>query len=98
MESFFFGQKDVDYYINLGQEASLNELRDRKHYTSIEDTISEMEWWNCFQEKKHKEATRNTYGIGDLSLSPQKITMPTKKKSQVKMQKQARRKNRSKKK
>ena len=98
VESFFFGQKDVDYYINLGQEASLNELRDRKHYTSIEDTISEMEWWNCFQEKKHKESTRNTFGIGDLSLSPQKITMPTKKKSQVKMQKQARRKNRSKKK
>ncbi len=98
VESFFFNRKDVDDYINLGQEASLNELRDRKHYTSIEDTISEMEWWNCFQDKKRKESTRNTFGIGDLSLSPQKIAMPTKNKSQVKMQKQARRKNRTKKK
>jgi hypothetical protein len=98
VDEFFFGRDDVDYYINLGQEASLNELRDRKHYTSIEDTISEMEWWNCFQAKKPKESARNTFGIGDLSLSPQKIAMPSKKKSQVKMQKQARRKNRSKKK
>ena len=92
VDEFFFSREDVDYYINLGQEASLNELRDRKHYSSIEDTISEMEWWNCFQDKKRKESTRNTFGIGDLGLSPQKIAMPSKKKSQVKMQKQARRK------
>jgi hypothetical protein len=98
VESFFFNRKDVDYYINLGQEASLNELRDRDHYTLIQDTISEMEWWSCFQDKKLKQSTRNTFGIGDLSLSPQKIGMPSKKKSQVKMQKQSRRKNRSKKK
>ena len=98
VESFFFGREDVDYYINLGLEASLNELRDRKHYTSIEDTILEMEWWNCFQDKKRKESIKNTFGIGSLGLSSQKILMPSKKKSQVKMQKQARRKNRSKKK
>jgi hypothetical protein len=98
VEELFFGREDVDYYTNLGQEASLNELRDRKHYALIEDTISEMEWWSCFQDKKLKQSTRNTFGIGDLSLSPQKIGMPSKNKSQVKMQKQARRKNRSKKK
>ena len=98
VHSFFFDREDVDYYINLGREASLNELRDRKQYTLIQDTISEMEWWNCFQDKKPKESTRNTFGIGDLGLSPQKIAMPSKKKSQVKMQKQARLKNRSKKK
>ena len=98
VEEFFFGRKDVDDYINLGQEASLNELRDNKHYTLIEDMISEMESWSCFQDKKRKDSSRNTFGIGDLSLSPQKTAMPSKKKSQVKMQKQARRKNRSKKK
>jgi Protein of unknown function (DUF1186) len=98
VEEFFFGRKDVDYYINLGQEASLNELRDREHYTLIEDTISEMEWWSCFQDKKRKESNSNPFGATDLSLSPQKTAMPSKKKSQVKMQKQARRKNRSKKK
>jgi Protein of unknown function (DUF1186) len=98
VEEFFFGREDVDYYINLGQEASLNELRDRNHYTLIEDTISEMECWSCFQDKKRKESNSNPFGARDLSPSPQKIGMSSKKKSQVKMQKQARRKNRSKKK
>ena len=98
VEEFFFDREDVDDYINLGQEASLNELRDRKHYGLIQDTISEMEWWNCFENKKLKESTNNPFGIGDLNLSPQKIAMSTKKKTQGKMQKQARRKNRSKKK
>jgi hypothetical protein len=98
VEEFFFGREDVDDYINLGQEASLNELRGDKHYTSIEDTISEMESWSCFQDKKRKDSSRNTFGMGDLSPSSQKTATSTKKKSQVKMQKQARRKNRSKKK
>jgi Protein of unknown function (DUF1186) len=98
VDEFFFSREDVDYYINLGQEASLNELRDRDHYALIEDTISEMEWWSCFQDKKRKDSSRNTFGIGDLSPSPQKIATSTKKKTQTKMQKQARRKNRSKKK
>jgi Protein of unknown function (DUF1186) len=98
VEEFFFGRKDVDHYINLGQEASLNELRDREHYTLIEDTISEMEWWSCFQDKKRPDSSKNTFSMGDLSPSIQKTATSTKKKSQVKMQKQARRKNRSKKK
>jgi Protein of unknown function (DUF1186) len=98
VDEFFFSREDVDYYINLGREASLNELRDRKHYTLIQDTISEMEWWNCFENQKLKKSTSNPFGIGDLSLSPQKIATSTKKKAQGKMQKQARRKNRSKKK
>jgi Protein of unknown function (DUF1186) len=98
VDEFFFGREDVDYYINLGQEASLNELRDRNHYNLIQDTISEMESWNCFQDKKLKEPTRNTFSIGDLSPSPQRIATSTKKKSQGKIQKQARQKNRSKKK
>jgi Protein of unknown function (DUF1186) len=98
VEEFFFGRKDVDDYINLSQEASLNELRGNKHYASIENTISEMESWSCFQDKKRKDSNSNPFGARDLSLSPQKIGMPSKKKSQVKLQKQARRKNRSKKK
>ena len=97
VDEFFFSREDVDYYINLGQEASWNELRDRKHYTLIQDTISEMEWWNCFEDRKLKESSRNPFGIGDLSRSPHKIAMPNKKKTQLKQQKQARRKNRSKK-
>jgi hypothetical protein len=98
VDEFFFSREDVDYYINLGQEASLNELRDRKHYNFIQDTISEMQWWNCFQDKKQKESTRTPFAIGDLSPSPQRIGTSTNKKNQGKSQKQARQKNRSKKK
>ena len=98
VDEFFFGREDVDYYINLGQEASLNELRDREHYTLIQDTISEMEGWSCFQDKTRKESGSNPFGWRDLSPFSQKTAMSPKKKSQVKMQKQSRRKNRSKKK
>ncbi len=98
VESFFFDREDVDYYLNLGQEASWNELRDRQHYTLIQDTISEMESWSCFQDRKRKGSSSNPFGTRDLGLSPHKITTPTKKKAQGKIQKQARRKNRSKKK
>ena len=98
VDEFFFGREDVNYYINLGQEASLNELRDRQHYTLIQDTISEMECWSCFQDKTRKESNSNPFGTRALTPSPQKTAMSTKKKSQVKMQKQSRLKNRSKKK
>jgi hypothetical protein len=81
VDEFFFSREDVDYYINLGREASLNELRDRKHCTLIQDTISEMEWWNCFQDKKPKDSPRNPFGKRDLSLSPQNIAASTKKKT-----------------
>jgi hypothetical protein len=56
------------------------------------------EWWNCFQDKKQKESSRTPFAIGDLSPSPQRIGTSTNKKNQGKSQKQARQKNRSKKK
>ena len=37
-----------------------------EHYTSIEDTISEMECWSCFQDKKRKELNSNPFGTRDL--------------------------------
>jgi hypothetical protein len=96
VDEFFFGREDVDYYINLGQDASLNELRDRHHYRLIEDTISEMESWSCFQSKKQQDLA-NEHFVRALSSSPPKTATPSKKKAQTKMQKQSRRKNRSKK-
>jgi Protein of unknown function (DUF1186) len=98
VDEFFFGREDVDDYIKLGEEASLNELRTQKHYTLIEDTVSEMEWWYCFQEKKPQASSSNPFEISDFNRSEKKVGTSTKKKSQTKMQKQARRKNRSKKK
>jgi Protein of unknown function (DUF1186) len=87
VDQFFFAPEDVDYYINLGQEASLNELQDRHHYSLIEDTISEMESWRCFQSKKQQDLT-NEHFARALSSSPPKTATPRKKKAQTKMQKQ----------
>ena len=101
IELFFIRQEDVDYYLKLGQDATLEELRQDRHYSLIEDTISEMEWWACFKEEKPKITRTKPLGIGKLELSPEKKSNQknkAKKRAKNKMQKQARRKNRSKKK
>ena len=101
IELFFIRQEDVDYYLKLGKDATLEELRKDRHYSLIEDTISEMEWWYCFQEEKPKTIRPKPHGIGKLELHTEKKSNSknkNKKRAKNKMQKQARRKNRSKKK
>lgn len=101
IDLFFIRQKDVDYYLKLGKEATLEELRKDKHYSLIEDTISEMEWWHCFQKEEPKVKRIKPSRIGQLELVSEKRTNSQKKaknRAKNKRQKQARRKNRSKKK
>ena len=98
VDPFFINPKDIDYYLQLGQDATLNRLRNDSHYSFIEDTIAEMEWWACFQEKRLKQTRNKPLGLGKLNLFPQKKSNQSKKKAKKKMQKQARRKNRHKKK
>ena len=95
VDLFFVNPKDIDYYLQLGQDATLNQLRNDSHYSLIEDTISEMEWWACFQETRLKPRKTKPLGLGKFNLSPQKKSHQSKKKAKKKMQKQARRKNRS---
>ena len=94
----FVQPKNIDYYLQLGQDATLNRLRNDRHYSLIEDTISEMEYWACFQETRLKPQKTKPIGLGTLNLSPQKKSNQSKKKAKKKMQKQARRKNSSRKK
>ena len=94
VDLFLLQPKDIDYYLQLGQEASLKQLREDKYYSLIEDTISDMEGWACFQELKPKKNKHKPLGLGKLNQSAQKKTSQTKKKAKRKMQKQARRKNR----
>lgn len=63
VESFFINQKDVDYYINSGKEKALNALRNDRRYSYIDDTVSEMKDWACFNQAKRKE--RKTYSSND---------------------------------
>jgi hypothetical protein len=98
VDLFFVNYKDIEYYLELGLDATLNQLRDNSHYSLIEDTISEMEGWACFREKRLKQTRNKPLGLGNLNLSPQKKSNQSKKKAKKKMQKKARQKNRSKKK
>ena len=101
IEQFFICQEDVDYYLKQGKDATLEELRKDRYYSLIEDAISELERWYCFQEEKPKITRTKPLGLGKLELSSERKTNPknkAKKRAKNKMQKQARRKNRSKKK
>lgn len=98
VDLFFINYKDIEYYLELGLDATLNQLRDNSHYSLIEDTISEMEGWACFREQRLKQTRNKPLGLGNLNLSPQKKSNQSKKKAKKKMQKKARQKNRSKKK
>lgn len=101
IDLFYIDQEDIEYYLNLGQDEALEELRQNNYYSLIEDTISEMEWWYCFQEQQSKIKRIKPRGIGKLELAPERklnSQKKSKKRAKNKMQKQARRKNRSKKK
>ena len=101
IELFFVRQEDIDYYLKQGKDATLEELRKDRYYSLIEDTISELERWYCFQEEKPKITRTKPLGLGKLELSSEKKSNQknkAKKRAKNNMQKQARRKNRSKKK
>jgi hypothetical protein len=49
--------EDVDNTLARGKERVLDELRHNKRYSLITDTISEMEWWACFQPQDRSSRT-----------------------------------------
>ncbi|MCC5622841.1 DUF1186 domain-containing protein [Nostoc sp. CHAB 5715] len=94
VEEFFIGQEDVNECFQLGTEVALNKLRQNRRYSFIENVISEMKNWDCFQESRPKK-------LDSSFISPEEFTSWTPKKSKnqaknkKKMQAQSRRKNRS---
>ncbi|MEA5508079.1 DUF1186 domain-containing protein [Halotia wernerae UHCC 0503] len=97
VEQFFISKKNVNDDLQVGTEAALNKLRQNPRYSLIEDVISEMEDWACFQPEKPPT-------LDNRLISPEGFTLSTPKqgknkaKNKKKMQEQSRRKNRSKKK
>lgn len=49
---FFINLKDVDKHLSIGWEKNLSRLKKDPHYQFIDDTISCMDWWACFQPKE----------------------------------------------
>jgi Protein of unknown function (DUF1186) len=96
VDSMFIGWEDVDKYLELGVEGALEKLREDRHHVLIDNVIVEMQWWGCFNEPKSKVSYNTFNPLEELTkLSNPKKSQAIKKK---KMQKQARRKNRPKKK
>lgn len=97
VEQFFISQENVNDDLQVGTEAALNKLRENPHYYFIEDVISKMENWVCFQPKQIPQ-------LDERFITPEGFTFSTPKKAKEqakkkkKMQGQSRRKNRSKKK
>jgi hypothetical protein len=94
----FVNGKDIDYYLQLGKDVTLNKLRDSSRYSFIKDIILEMKLWTCFQDERRNKITHKTPGGEKLNLFLEKKSNQSQKKRKRKLQKQVRRKNRPKKK
>ena len=46
--TFFTKPEEVETVLNLGKEKALEKLRNNRRYQLIDDTISEIETWECF--------------------------------------------------
>jgi hypothetical protein len=96
IDPMFIRRGDVDRYLEIGVEAALEKLRNKKHHSLINNTIVEMQWWACFNNSKQKESHQFSKTVEELTKSSNPKKSQAIKKN--KMQKQARRKNRPKKK
>ncbi len=96
IEPFFINQDNVDSSIQLGQEAALQQLRERSRYSLIEDSISEIENWACFRQEKAQKSDKSSLVSKGFAISAKPVSEREKKKTRT--QKPARQKNRSKKK
>ena len=48
----FINLKEVEEYLDMNQDEIFYKLKNDVHYKFIDDTISDMEWWACFQPEK----------------------------------------------
>lgn len=49
VDSFFISLNEVQRRLDQGKDTVLAELAANVHYRLVEDTISDTEWWVCFQ-------------------------------------------------
>lgn len=55
IEEFYFNWDDFVMSLGLSNEEALIRFQERKRHGLVEDTISEMENWACFQTEKQKK-------------------------------------------
>jgi len=54
VDSFFIGMEDVHRYLGKSWNELHEDLRNDRHHSLIDDTISDMKWWACFQPEKKR--------------------------------------------
>lgn len=96
IDLWYISQENVNDAIQIGVEAALDKLRNNQRYSLIDNTISEMEHWACFRPKTPDKK----YNLPILSegFNPSVKQNKGKADKKKKMQKESRRKNRTKKK
>jgi hypothetical protein len=67
IDLMYINLDDVDEVLARDKDAVLENLKTDRHYTYIEDTIKEMEWWYCFQPPKPRQVP------GQIVTKQQKI-------------------------
>ncbi len=61
--------KEVEEYIEKGEDTVLEELKNNQHYGLITDTVESLSWWACFEEVVEDKvidyiiALTNLYGL-----------------------------------
>ena len=98
IDTFFIRLDDIDETLKRGQEHVLDELRQNTHYRLITDTITEMEWWACFQPKDQPSHSITPFPppnvVPALQPSTKKPRQNSKDKHKRKLAKASRRRNR----
>jgi hypothetical protein len=90
IEPGFIGLDDIDETLQRGKVHVLDELRRNQRYSLITDTITEMEWWACFQPERREVPNIISDAHPRVKLAQQKA----KDKRKWKLAKAARRRNR----
>jgi hypothetical protein len=71
----YIGLDDVKRDLAMGKDRALARLADNPHHRLIEDTVSEMGWWACFQDDE-EDRTTSAAPASPPALSPIKRELP----------------------
>ena len=74
VDESFIDIEDVNKVMNREKNDVLEESRDNSHLKFIEDTISELEWWSCFDEDyRERMNQRKKFNGAQIAIKSTKI-------------------------
>ncbi len=73
VDSMMINLDDINRIMNMSKDSVIDKSRNDHQFQYIEDTISELEWWACFQQKKNlspAKSVRNVLGSTNRKTNP----------------------------